>query len=194
MSVTEKQREPIKSAPSFKDGADHVWTVNPTLGLIDRVLEKTRVDLLPDDMDPSVITGLLFNARRLGAVLWEFCRDQAANVGVEHEAFLNALDGAAITRGWGALVDGIYFFTQSQSPKVAKQWMGLIEAQMKVIEAGAVEVAGAIGSEQTNEAIRAAIGEIGKEMKREIQEELAKSVTSSLESPTSLRDRIRSAN
>ena len=191
--MSTKPRE-ITAPPTFRDRDNRIWTIDLSLDLADRVLTATQVDLLPDDNDPSKVVDLIFRRKRLGSVLWECCREQAEGIDVDREHFFKALDGKALTSGWGALIDSIIFFTQQASPTVARQIAELVEAEMRVIEAGATEIVSVIQSSETSTAIQDAVTAIGNDLRSRMAEELVNSVTNTEESSASIRGRIRSAS
>jgi hypothetical protein len=160
--------------PTFKDAENRVWTIKLTLSLLDQVLAATQVDLTPDDHDPSTITALLFETRKLGAVLWECCRAQASAAGVDQAAFKDAVDGEVLLKGWEALVDAIYFFIQNRNQKLAEAMREAIEAQLRVMETGAAAMAQTIKSNETTEGLRKA----GERIATELQGEMTKALDS----------------
>jgi hypothetical protein len=170
--------KPITAPPTFQDGAKpaRTWTIKLDLDLIDSVQVNTQIDLAPDDNDPSAVVALLYSPRKLGAVLWECIKHQAAEKPVTREEFFKSLDGEALKNGWGALADSIVFFIQSWSPKLAEQTRELIEAEMQMVAAGTEQIIQTIRSSETDEALRKTVEDIGNRMRQELPAALEKSV------------------
>jgi hypothetical protein len=181
----------VAAPPTFKAGG-RVYTIDLNLGLIDSVLAATQLDLAPDNGDYHEVSLLLLNPRKLGNVLWACCNAQADSNGVDRDAFLAALDKDALTNGWGALADAVVFFTPNKI--VANQAAEMIEAQVRMIEAQAKEVAKSFSSPEVAKAMQEVIEEQGASLREGIREEFDKSVTSSPESSVSIRGRTRFAS
>lgn len=122
--------------------------------------------------------GLLFNYSKLGAVLWAICEENATTQGVSRDDFMDAMDGEALIKGWEAIVDAIVFFIQSQSPKMAAAVKESIEAELRVLEAGAEAMFRTIKSQATDEGLKQAIATLEATMQREVSQSLADSVGS----------------
>lgn len=156
-------------APSFEDSQKRRWMVNLTLGVCDAIQDATGVDLLADG-DTAGVMGLLFDRRKLAAALWECVVKQAAEKQISREAFIEALDGDALTGGWGAVVDAIVFFTPSQSRKAVQ---AAIDTQCKALEAGVQAMADLATSDETNRAIGEAVLKMKTELQATLPEMLA---------------------
>lgn len=120
-------------------------------------------------MDVSVVMDLLFDRRKLGAVLWSCVASQAREQETTEADFLNTLDGDALTAGWGALVDAIVFFTPSQS-RGAMQ--AAIEAQVEALEKGVEALVEVAQSEQTSESLKI----VSQKMRDEMQAGMSKAL------------------
>lgn len=173
--------QPIKNptAPPTFEAGGHTWQIKLTLGLLDDVQQQTAVDLVPEGDNVSAVTGLILNHRKLGAVLWALCGKQAAERELDKRGFLDILDAAALAKGWEATVAAIVFFIHSRNPKLAVAVEKLIEKEMEVVEAGAVEMLAAIESSEVNEALKETARRIGDEMRKGVVEQLASSATNS---------------
>lgn len=181
------QRE-VTAPPTFKAGGV-VYPIDLNLGLIDSIKAATQLDLAPDNGDYHEVSLLLLDPRKLGNVLWECVKDGAE---VDKAAFLKSLNKDALAEGWGALADAVVFFIPNQ--EIAKQATELIEAQVRMIETQAKEVAKSFSSPEVAKAMQDVIEENGANMRAGIREELDKSVTSSRESLESTRGRSRFAS
>lgn len=181
--MTTEKRE-VTAPPTFKAG-DRIYSINLNLGLIDSVLSATQLDLAPDDGDYHEVSLLLLNPKKLGNVLWECVKGQSE---VDRTGFLGLLDKDALAAGWGALADAVVFFIPN--PEIAKQAMELIEAQVRMIEVNAQEVAKSFNSPEVAKAMREVIEENGASVRAGIKEEFDKSVMSSRESSVSTRSRF----
>lgn len=160
------QPKEVNTPPTFQDQQKNLWTVKLTLGLIDEVLAETGTDLLPENHDVSPIINLWFYPRKLGALMWCLCRKQAESKKIDKDAFLGVMDASTLKAGWGAMADAIIFFIhQTQGEKSAEAIEKLIEAQMRVIEAGVAELIATIESSEVNQAMKATASRIGAEMK-----------------------------
>ena len=173
----------VHQPPTFQDQAKNLWTVKLTLGLVDDVLAETGIDLLPQNNDVSPIINLWFDPRKLGLVLWQLCKVQAESRKIDQSAFSKLLDAPAMKAGWGAMADAtIFFIQQTQGQKSAEAVEKVIEAQMRVIEAGVVELIATIESSEVNEAVKQTAIRIGAEMKAGLIQQLANGAS---ESPAS---------
>lgn len=177
------QPKEVNTPPTFQDQQKNLWTVKLTLGLIDEVLTETGVDLLPENHDVSPIINLWFDARKLGTLLWCLCRRQAESKKIDQAAFLDVMDASTLKAGWGAMADAIIFFIQkTQGEKSAEAIEKLIEAQMRVLEAGVAELIATIEASEVDQAMRETARRIGAEMKAGILRELESGATESPES------------
>lgn len=102
--------EPTTSPPqTFRDALAREWTVRVTVGQVDRVRERTQVDLgTLIDGDMSALEALLRDPVKFARVLYALLERDATAKGVSAEDLLDALDGdaaeAAAEAFWGALV------------------------------------------------------------------------------------------
>ena len=180
--------------PTFHDSQGRDWTIKLSGELIENVLTATQVDLVPDDHDYIPVVNLVASHRKLGAVLWECVKRQAESHEVDRSAFIEALDGPAYLKGWEALVDAIHFFIRSLSAKRADQFLAVVEAGMKVMEAEAETAVEIINSQTTDEALKEAVGKIKAQMQSELAQELASSAENLVPLSASTRGRFRSAS
>lgn len=160
----------VNAPPSFSDATGKRWTIDPSLGLFDRIQAATAVDLLASDADLSPIIGLLFDQRKLGLVLWE-----AVGGAGDVQAFRDSLTADTLTAGWGALYDAVLFFTPLQSRKAVE---AALESQLAVIEHGAKAIAEVAASEETKRAMEATVSGLKNEMQSDLVKAFAKSATS----------------
>lgn len=160
-------------SPTFNDAANRTWQVKLNLSLLDAVLANTQVDLAPSNSDVSPVLGLLFDDRKLGAVLWHCVQEQAKQRQVDRASFFGSLDGETLKSGWGAVVDAIVFFTQSKSQKMADALREAIEAQMRLVEAGASKIIETLKSQATDEAMKTALEKMGRDLQTEINQTFA---------------------
>lgn len=175
--MSDQELPQVTSPPTFQDAEQRTWTVKLTLDLLDRVLMSTQIDLAPDNADVSAFCELLSQPRKLGGVLWACIQKQAESTGVDRESFLEAIDGKVLMDGWEAVRDAIHFFTQSRSPKTAESIRAAIDAELKMMEAGAQVIIETIKSEATDEALKKKVAEIGRHMQGEIKKALGGPVT-----------------
>lgn len=178
MSQNQPESKVVTKPPVFQDAKKNSWTINLTIGLLNRVLENNQVDLAPDNNDASPILGLLFQRNKLCDVAWTCCKAQADEKGVTRDDFLDAIDGNVIMKCWEALVDAIAFFIQSRSQKLAEAFLEAVEAGLKVLGMGAELTIKSIKSQQTDQALKKAAERIGQEMQNEIQKALEESAMS----------------
>jgi hypothetical protein len=166
----------VDAPPTFEDAGKRTWTIKLTLGGIEAVQLATKVDLLPKGNDVTGITNLLFDDRLLGSVLWSLCEPAAKEQSIDRRQFFDALDAESLSKGWGALADAVVFFIRHrQGESVAKAVQGVLDAQMKVLEAGAVEMLAAIQSADVDEAIKKTAERIGRELRAEVASQFANS-------------------
>lgn len=158
----------INKPPTFQDSAGHAWTIRLTLDLLDKVLESSQIDLIPDDMDVQPVIGLLFRNRELGKVLWTCIETQAKEEGIERSEFLKTCDSETLTAGWGALVDAVVFFTRSKNEKLGEALAETVEAQMQLIEAGAIQLQATLKDPETQKMMQNSANSLGKLMREEI--------------------------
>jgi hypothetical protein len=162
----------VDAAPRFKDAKGNEWTLSLTLGLTDRVLSATGVDLLSDSGDTGTVLALVFDRRKLANVLWAVLSAEASDRGINQEQFVDALDGEALSNGWGALVDAIVFFTPPQGREVLR---AAIESQVAAMEQGVAALAEVAASQATNDAMKEAAGRIKDAMQADLTKALANS-------------------
>lgn len=162
----------VEAPPSFRTH-DRDWTIILTVGLTDRVRDATGVDLLADDRTPYL--SLLFDNRKLAAVLWTCVACQAEAASVEREAFLESLDGDALTAGWGALAEAIVFFSQKPLREAVKTD---IELKIEAMEKGVLAMAEIATSEEAETAIQAALNQLKGELQADLPRAFADSVSS----------------
>lgn len=153
--------------PSVKIGTKS-YPLKLTVAKADRLLELEQVDLLAEDAS-NVLTELLFDQRRLAAVLWRLCEGQADGHGISRDAFNEHLDSDTLAAGWGAVVDAVTFFI----PSHRRQAFTLtLERQMAVIEQGAKAVAKVIQSDETSQSIERTVAGMASEAQAEITKTL----------------------
>lgn len=204
--MSDQKPKQILKPPTFLDSQNREWTIKLTGELIDAVQAATQIDLVPDDQDYTPIINLVASHRKLGAVLWECCKGQATSLTVAdgkaerpfaRSDFMAGLEGPAYTAGWEAILDAIYFFIHCQGPigpKRAEQFLAIIEAGMKVVEAQIMTTCEVIQSDSTDEALKEAVEKIKGEMQGELKKELANCATNLARSSGSTRARFRSAS
>lgn len=195
----------ILKPPTFHDSKERTWTIKLTGELIDAVQAATQIDLVPDDQDFIPVINLVASHRKLGAVLWECVKAQAASLTVAdgddkperpfaRADFMAGLEGDTYALGWEALVDSIHFFIHFLSPKRAEQFLAIIEAGMKVVEAQIATTCQVIQSDTTDQALKEFVETIKVEMQSELKKELANSAANLGRSSGSTRGRFRSAS
>lgn len=162
------QNKTPTAPPTFRV-KDRTWTINLTVGLIDRVQEVSGVDLMADDRTPYL--SLIFAPRQLGGVLWACVAQQAATSGVTREQFVDSLDGDALSAGWGALAEAIVFFSQTHLREAVQ---AEIDAKIAAMEQGFTALAEVASSEETGEAIKLAV----KKLKEDMQADLPRAFAS----------------
>lgn len=158
------------SPPTFQDLSKRTWTIKLTVGAVDRVEAETQFQLLPEGLDTTALTGLLFDDRKLASVLWSCCRP--LDDSVSRESFMDSLDADALSKGWGAMVDAVVFFTQAKSPTMAEALRKSMEKQMEVMEQGANGLLKTLNSEGTNLAMSKKMTELEVEMQSVMEKEL----------------------
>jgi hypothetical protein len=159
---------------TFQDGANppRTWTINLNAGLIESVLEATKVDLAPDDNDPSDVVSLLYSFRKLGAVLWACIEEQAKRCDVDRQSFFSALDGGTLHAGWVALVDAVIAFAAARSPKLAEQVNDVIESQLAVVAAHTEMITAHLKSPAFDKLLEDNMKDAGQRLQRELCEAL----------------------
>lgn len=167
----------VTAPPTFADSTGRVWSLKLTLAAIERVQLATQLDLLPEDNDPTELTQLLFQDRKLGKVLWTLVETQATQEQVTHKQFLELCDENLLSAGWGALVDAIVFFIQTKNQAVGDALRETIEAQMRLLSAGADQIRETMQSGQTAAAVERVAANLGREIEGRIAQASASSVT-----------------
>ena len=174
----------VTAPPVFKDADGREWTVNLTVGIIDRVRERLKINLYVDKDDATEVVALLFDDQRLAGLLWFLVKKQAKGMVVAAEEdepehaygeadFRNALDANAMAEGWKAVCDAILFFTRAKNPKLAAAIEKVIEGQMRVVEAGVGQILETMTSPEVERGIQEAAEKIGQEMKANTVRQLA---------------------
>lgn len=166
-----------ETPPVFRDDAGRDWTIRLSVQAADDVLEQTQVDLLRTDNETSQLTGLLFDPRKLSAVLWALCRKQAEAKDINQTQFREGLEADGLTKGWEAICNAVVFFIRRQSPKMGEAVEKIIEAQLKVIETGTIEILKTIESQEVDAAVKATTKRIAEELKASVIEQFEKSVS-----------------
>lgn len=159
----------INTRPTFVDGDKREWSIKLTLDAMDRIVEATGIDLIPDDLDVQPVMGLLFKSRTLGLVLWTAISRQAEAQEVTKEMFFESCDTDALTSGWGALVDAVVFFIHQKNETLGKATADMVEAQMLQIEAGANQIHQTIHSDEARLALQESATSLGELMKSELK-------------------------
>lgn len=154
----------VNAPPRFRDAKGAEWEINPTIGLADRILSATGFDPLEGATGQSAVE-LLFDSRKLCKVLWVATAAEARQISLE--AFADAMNGDALTAGWGALVDAIIFFTPKQNRAAAQ---AAIEMQVEAMEKGVEALVEVAMSAETSRGLRDA----GNRVKDEMQDGLSK--------------------
>jgi hypothetical protein len=155
-------QEPKTSPPSFRDAANRLWTLRPTLGQFDAIQDATGVDLLADGAGgASPVMALIFDRRKLSDVLWAACKPQADSQEITRASFRDALDGETLSGGWAALIDAVVFFTPSHSRAALR---AQLDAELAASEQGLLAIAEVAASQETDKEIRKAIGKLKDEM------------------------------
>lgn len=172
--MSQQEKNQPNSPPTFQDGAGRSWTLKLTLGLIEHVQESTGVDLLAES-ESSPLVGILFDQRKLSRVLWCCLEKQAQHNEVPRDDFIDSLDGEALTAGWEALFNAVLFFIPPQARAVVQ---ANFDAQMAAVEQGIKAMVEVAESQETDQAIRQAIGKIKREMQADLPRQLASSVSS----------------
>jgi len=161
---------------NWNDSEQRTWTIKPTVGLLEQVKTATKIDLSPDDNNlsvVSVITELLFQSRKLGEVLWQCCKDDAESRNISRDIFYRALDGEALTAGWGALIDAVVAFAEWKDKQLGNAIREAIETQMRVIGVSIEAMNAAIKSEATADAIANAVETFKVDIQRDLISELS---------------------
>jgi hypothetical protein len=168
-----------QTIPTFRDLAGREWRIgNLTVGFINRVLDETSVDLIPDNLDVSNLTRLLCDHRKLTQVLWSCLKSAAAEEGVSRESFEDTLDGEVLTMGWNALVESVLFFTRSQNPAMATAIEEAIEITMNITGRGVQQWMETMRSTETaDRIIETALEEAGRNLHNGLAKALAGSAT-----------------
>lgn len=98
----------------FTDKLERAWTIDLTLGEIERVKGETGHDLSqPGGGDPPLLSRFQVDLEVRGQVTWSLCRPQAEAREIDLAGFLAGLDGATLRRSYEAVVEGLCdFFRQ----------------------------------------------------------------------------------
>lgn len=172
----------VDKPPTFRDDAGRDWTLRLTTQSIDDVLDLTQVELIPEGENVSSVIGLCLNHRLLAKVLWCLCKKQAEAKQIDERSFKEGFEATALSKGWGALVDAILFFIQeTRGLGLAKAFQEIVEAEMRVIEAGAAEMLQVLQASEVDAAMKDTAKRIGEQMKEDILSQLASSVMNSQE-------------
>lgn len=161
------QQETQTSPPRLTAGGRE-YQIRLTLGLGDKIAERTGVDLVGDDARDQIFA-LMVDQRKLAAVLWQFCESQAE---VDRDAFLESLDGATLAEGWQAVVDAVVFFIH---PLSREQFEIAFEQQMAAWEAGTANLRKMIQSEESQAAIAKTLREMQTKAQRDFEKALGES-------------------
>jgi hypothetical protein len=164
---------------TWTDGKNRKWSIELTLAMADRVLERTKVDLLPDDYDYRDFITLAGRPRQLADVLWECSRKEAEEEGVSREEFAEGLGDKNFAAGWEALHDAIMLFSSGQPAH--RLILESFEAQMRGMVAGVEVVIETIKSNSTNEALREAVADIEADLRKSLKAEMKKEVRKALD-------------
>lgn len=132
-----------------------------TLGQIEKIKSATKIDLAPEDNNVSPIVSLLFQSRKLGDVLAHLS-DQPRN------EFLASADSESLTAGWHELIEAVVEFAAAKNHHLAAAMREAIEAELRVIDAGAEQMIQIIKSKTTDEAIGQAAARIGEQMQQQV--------------------------
>lgn len=167
----------IDKPPQFTDAQGRAWTIRLSVQALDDVQDITGLAILPEGKDAQTLTGLLFNVRKLSSVLWVLCRRQAEAVGVDERAFREGLEAESLTKGWEAIYDAVIFFIRQQSPGLAAAMAEVVQAEMRVVEAGAVEMVEVLKNSEVGASLSQATKDIAAELKRDLLQQLGNSVS-----------------
>lgn len=167
----------IDKPPRFTDAQGREWTIRLSVQSIDDVQNAMGLSILPEGKDAQTLTGLLFNVKKLASVLWVLCRKQAEASGLDERGFREGLEADALTKGWEAIHDAVIFFIRQQSPALADAMAAVVQAEMRVVEAGAVEMVEAIRSSDVGASLSQATKDIAAEFKRDLLQQLGNSAS-----------------
>lgn len=173
------QTKTITKPPTFQDSEGRTWTIKLTGDLIDAVLEKTQVDLVPDDFNFDPVVNLCLSHRKLGPVLWACVESQAASQGATREQFMKACDASTLKDGWRGLLDAITFFIRSlMGEEREKHAVAIIEKSLEVIELQCRTATEVILSKATDEALLEAANQVKQQLEKDLISELENSAAS----------------
>jgi hypothetical protein len=122
----------------FKDKAGGEWSIDLTVGDVERLKDEADLDIDALAADPRAATALMvLGARPLAHALWVLCQDQAKDRGVSDRDFGFRLDREALDRGCDALLEAFLRFYQ-RSPAgraIAAKLPEFLERMNRDIEA-----------------------------------------------------------
>lgn len=95
----------------FTDTLGRQWNVDLTIGTARRLKAAGVVDLLSDESG-KLIESLIGDVGKLLDVIWTCVHDQAATLGVDQDAFWDAIDGDVIDQATEALLEALVNFTR----------------------------------------------------------------------------------
>lgn len=166
---TQEELQQRTTPPTFEDSKGNVWTLNLTVGLAEKIVERTQVDLL-DENPMAVVLDLIYDYRMLTKVLWEFVEVRATELGIDRGQFIEGLDSDALSEGWSAISEAVIFFTPPHARAgIRATW----EKQMEAMERGTQTLVDQVKNPHTDRQIERAM----EKMKKDLQGHLEKSVS-----------------
>lgn len=110
--------------PSFTDRLDRTWTIDLTLGDIERVKAETGHNLSePGGGEPPLLTRFQVDLAVRGAITWALLRPTAEARGIDLQAFLSGFDGATLRASYEAIVEGLCNFFRLLGRPDAVAWV-----------------------------------------------------------------------
>lgn len=125
----------------FKDAKGREWSLDLTVGMVERVKADADTDLDEILERPDAIGSTLMKSpRRVAQILWAMIADQAATVGVDARDFGFALDRPALDRAADALIEEmVLFYPRSSAGRAIAGRLPEMLARMDREIAAAVE-------------------------------------------------------
>jgi hypothetical protein len=115
---------------TWNDTAGRFWTIRLNCGNLKRLRDTLGVDLL-DATKTDTIGALLLDPELLANTLWQLCESQAAAKEIDRAAFVESLDGDALSAGWNAIRESYVLFCPAPRRPVLRD---LLDRQLAAME------------------------------------------------------------